>query len=239
MEKQNLPEQRLIIALDFPSVQAAETFLALWSADKKPFVKVGMQLFYIGGPAWVTSLVERGYSVFLDLKLHDIPHTVAGGVRSLAQLGVEMITLHAAGGRAMLEAAREAVEPGEGPRLLAVTQLTSTDQQVLNQEIGIPGSVAECVGRYARLSHEAGIDGIVCSGWEVPTVKEWTGDNCFTVTPGIRLTHDATQDQKRVITPEQAITLGADYLVVGRSVTLAVDPLAVYRRIEEQMGMKG
>lgn len=232
MEKASPNQQRVIIALDFPTIQNAEAFLSLWDEEEKPFVKVGMQLFYTAGPTWVAKLVEQGYAVFLDLKLHDIPNTVAGAIRSLAHLGVKMITLHAAGGRGMMEAAREATSQSPGLRLLAVTQLTSTDNRILNEEIGIPGTVEESVGHYARLARTAGMDGVICSGWEVPTVKAWAGKDFLAVTPGIRLPQSAIQDQKRVMTPDLAIAMGADYIVVGRSITQATDPLKAYRKIQ-------
>lgn len=229
--------QRVIVALDFPSPAEAESFLALWRGREKPFVKVGMQLFYTAGPTWVADLVEAGYSVFLDLKLHDIPHTVAGAVRSLAGLGVSLLTLHASGGRAMMEAAREAVEisPGSGLRLLGVTQLTSTDDRMLNEELGITGPVRESVLNLACLARRSGMDGVVCSGKEAQGIKEQVSEEMLTVTPGIRLEGQDQGDQKRVMTPEAAVAGGADRLVVGRSITRAADPVATYERIVERI----
>lgn len=229
---QNL--RRVIIALDFPETSEANAFLARWDKSEKPFVKVGMQLFYAAGPRWVSNLVEEGYPVFLDVKLHDIPHTVAGGVRSLARLGVEWITLHASGGIRMMEAAKEAAETitnQKPPHLLAVTQLTSTDQQMMNHELGIPGTVQERVLAYAQLAKQAGMAGVVCSGWEATKIKSRVDSTLITVTPGIRLAGQDQEDQKRVMTPEQAVQSGADYLVVGRPITQAKNPVAMYESI--------
>lgn len=229
--------ERVWIALDFSHQTEAERFLRRFPSDARPALKVGMQLFYATGPRWVAGLSEAGYPIFLDLKLHDIPHTVAGAVQSLLGLGIRMTTLHAAGGRAMMEAAREAVDgvpEANRPRLLAVTQLTSTDQVQMNQEIGIPGTVRDSVMKRARLAYRAGLDGVVCSGEEVSGIKEDVASNWMTVVPGIRLPGDDPGDQRRVMTPEQAWQAGADHLVIGRSITRAYDPLTVYRSILEQ-----
>lgn len=232
---------RVVIALDFPSAGEAEAFLARLETEEKPFVKVGMQLFYAAGPRWVAGLKERGYDIFLDLKLHDIPNTVAGAVESVARLGADLLTLHAGGGRAMMAAAREARDRSGSPglRLLAVTQLTSTDRRVLNEEIGIPGTVEDCVLRYARLAREAGMDGVVCSGWEVAAIKAMTGPGFLAAVPGIRPKGEAEQDQKRIMTPEEAAARGADLLVVGRPITRAADPAAAYRAIIEAVQNAG
>ncbi|QKI82477.1 orotidine-5'-phosphate decarboxylase [Kroppenstedtia eburnea] len=232
---------RAIIALDFPSPLEAEPFLARWGGREKPFVKVGMQLFYAAGPVWVKGLVEAGYPVFLDLKLHDIPHTVAGAVSSLTRLGVRLLTLHASGGRAMMEAAREAVEAASGPeplRLLAVTQLTSTDQRMMNEELGISGPVRESVLNLAHLARRSGIDGVVCSGEEAAWIKAQVSGELLTVTPGIRLEGQERGDQKRVMTPEAAVRGGADLLVVGRPIIRSADPVATYEAIVEQIQWK-
>ncbi|OYD06645.1 orotidine-5'-phosphate decarboxylase [Paludifilum halophilum] len=223
----------VVIALDFPEPNEAERFLSLWRDREKPFVKVGMQLFYAAGPRWVASLVETGYSVFLDLKLHDIPHTVAGGIGSLTGLGVDWITLHAGGGKAMMEAAKAAASAAGSrrPRLLAVTQLTSMDRRAMNDELGIPGTVRDAVLRYARLAEQAGMDGVVCSGEEAGWIKEKVGRSLMTVTPGIRLNGQRTGDQKRVMTPEKAVRSGADHLVVGRPITRAQHPVEVYEEM--------
>ncbi|SDW04331.1 orotidine-5'-phosphate decarboxylase [Marininema mesophilum] len=236
--------ERVAVALDVPSWQAAEAFLNQWQGNEKPFIKVGMQLFYAAGPGFIQELTAAGYDIFLDVKLHDIPNTVASAVRSLAGLGVKWITLHASGGRAMMEAAREAAEEAgsQRPRLLAVTQLTSTDQEMLNHEIGIPGTVRDSALHLADLAQQAGMDGIVCSGEEARGMKESVG-SLFTVTPGIRLDGKASEDQKRVMTPEAAISEGADILVVGRPITQAEDPVAAYqsilKRVEEARGNRG
>jgi orotidine-5'-phosphate decarboxylase len=230
----------IIIALDLPTQDEAESFLAGLPREKRPFLKVGMQLFYATGPTWVASLKERGYPVFLDLKLHDIPHTVYHAVKSVANLGVDMLTLHAGGGVSMMAAAREAAEVAgaDTMRLVGVTQLTSTDQRTMNEEIGIPGTVEDCVRRYAGLVAQAGLHGIVCSGWEVPMVKQAmreAGTEGIAVVPGIRPQGVASDDQKRVMTPEQAVQNGADYLVMGRAILRADDPVRVYEQIQQDI----
>ncbi|MDR6224763.1 orotidine-5'-phosphate decarboxylase [Desmospora profundinema] len=230
------------IALDFPGAVEAEQFLKRWPSDARPALKVGMQLFYAAGPRWVSQLVEAGYPVFLDLKLHDIPNTVAGAVGSLLGLGVRFTTLHTAGGRAMMEAAREAADrvPAENrPRLLAVTQLTSTDQACMNEEIGIPGTVRDSVIKLAGLAYRSGMDGVVCSGEEAGWIKTEVSGDLVTMVPGIRLKGDDAGDQRRVLTPQQAWQSGADHLVVGRSITRAEDPYAVYQLIREQRHKQG
>lgn len=232
---------QVIIALDYSTPVEADRFLTHWRDREKPFIKVGMQLFYAAGPDWVKGIVEEGYPVFLDLKLHDIPHTVAGAVRSLAGLGVLLLTLHATGGREMMEAAQEAATTssgGGGPRLLAVTQLTSTDQRMMNDELCIPGSVRDSVLHLARLAHQSGIDGVVCSGEEAGMIKERVSREMWTVTPGIRLEGEEQEDQKRVMTPKAAVRAGADLLVVGRSITRSSDPVATYEGMMKQIQWK-
>jgi orotidine-5'-phosphate decarboxylase len=232
------PENRVILALDLPGAEQADRLLERF-LPAKPFIKVGYQLFYAAGPDWMARKKEAGYPVFLDLKLHDIPNTVARGVESLSRLGVDFLTLHASGGRAMLEAAREASERfatgGHRTRLLAVTQLTSTDQRMLNEELGIPGPVEENVLRLARLAYGAGVDGVVCSGWEARKIKEATAPEFLAVTPGIRPTGAETGDQKRIMTPAMAISEGADFLVIGRPITEADDPRAAYEAIIQEV----
>lgn len=231
---------KVIIALDFPGRQPALAFLDSLG-EERPFVKVGMELFYATGPDFIQSLKERGHKIFLDLKLHDIPNTVQRSMAVLAGLGVDMCNVHAAGTVKMMAAAREGLEQGtasglQRPLLIAVTQLTSTDQWRMNHEILIPGSVEEAVLTYAMLSKEAGLDGVVCSPMEAPTIHKTCGNEFLTVTPGIRLANKGesdTQDQVRVQTPKEAKTLGADYIVVGRPITSALDPLASYRSITE------
>lgn len=220
----------LIVALDFPSAREAMAFV-----DQLPneqlFVKVGMQLFYAAGPELILELRERGIHVFVDLKLHDIPNTVKGGAASLAQLGVDILTVHCAGGRAMLEAAREGVEQGsitQRPLIVGVTHLTSTSQTTLNEQIGISGSLDQAVLHYAELAAQSGLDGVVCAAPEVPNLKERFGSAFVTVTPGIRPKGSPSHDQARVATPAEAIRQGSDYLVVGRALTQADDPSAVY-----------
>ncbi|SDB97134.1 orotidine-5'-phosphate decarboxylase [Melghirimyces thermohalophilus] len=227
-------KNRVIIALDFPSGPEADRFLSHWDGRDKPFVKVGMQLFYAAGPTWVAKLVETGYKVFLDLKLHDIPHTVAGAVRSVASLGVDLLTLHASGGRRMMESAREGLEAKGGAnrlQLLAVTRLTHIDQKVLNDELEVPGAVRDSVLNLAHLAQLSGMDGVVCSGEEVSGIKEKIDRQLLTVTPGIRLKGQDPRDQKRVMTPEAAIQEGADLLVVGRPITQAPGPVAVWEKM--------
>jgi orotidine-5'-phosphate decarboxylase len=201
-------------------------------------MKVGMELFYAAGPQFVLELKDAGYNVFLDLKLHDIPNTVKGGSASIARLGVDMFNVHAAGGRAMMEAAREGVEqalssaPGAAkPILIGVTQLTSTSRQMLNDEIGIAGPIEEAVLRYAEAARNAGLDGVVASPLEVARIKERCGASFVTVTPGIRPAGAAIGDQSRVMTPEQAFAEGTDYIVIGRPITAADDPREAIERI--------
>jgi orotidine-5'-phosphate decarboxylase len=230
-------EERVIIALDYPGANEAEQLLQAWAfSQNKPFIKVGYQLFYAVGPEWVVKRKQEGFPVFLDLKLHDIPNTVAKGIESLSRFGVDLLTIHACGGRAMLEAAKEACEKaGAGTRLLAVTQLTSTDRKMLNEELGIPGSVESSVIRYAQLAYRAGVDGVICSGRESGMVKQATSNDFLAVTPGIRPAHAEAQDQKRVLTPGEAIQSGADYLVIGRPITRATDPIAAFEAIVKEI----
>ncbi|WP_027414526.1 orotidine-5'-phosphate decarboxylase [Aneurinibacillus terranovensis] len=219
---------RIMVALDFPHVKEAETCIGLL-AGTGVYVKVGMQLYYAAGPEYVTRLKQEGYAVFLDLKVHDIPNTARGAMQSMASLGVDMVNLHVAGGRKMMEAAREGVEKGtpagtRRPLLIGVTQLTSTDRAAMNNEIGIAGSIEDCVARYARLAQKAGLDGVVASPKEVPLIKDVCGPDFLTVTPGIRPRGSDIGDQHRVTTPEDAFSLGSDYVVIGRAITQAPDP---------------
>lgn len=222
--------ERVIVALDRPDVDGAERLLR--QLEGIPcYMKVGMELFYAAGPQFVLRLKEAGYRVFLDVKMHDIPNTVKGGSASVTRLGVDMFNVHAAGGRAMMEAAREGVEealsgqPGaERPLLIAVTQLTSTSRQTLNSEIGIEGTVEDAVLRYAGLARASGLDGVVASPLEVRAIKDANGEAFVTVTPGIRPAGSAAGDQSRIMTPQEAFAQGTDYIVVGRPVTAASDP---------------
>jgi orotidine-5'-phosphate decarboxylase len=229
----------VIIALDFPGREASMAFLARLGAER-PYVKVGMELFYGTGPDFIQELKDRGHRVFLDLKLHDIPNTVQRTMKVLAGLGADMCNVHAAGTAKMMVAAREGLEQGvpagmPRPLLIAVTQLTSTDQWRMNKEILIPGTVEDAVGKYAALAQQSGLDGVVCSPEEAPAIHTLCGSGFLTVTPGIRLLGQdgaGKQDQVRVQTPKTAKALGSDFIVVGRPVTEALDPLDAYLEIK-------
>lgn len=234
---------RIMVALDFPGPEEARGLLQALKGIPC-YMKVGMQLFYAAGPDFVRSLKDQGYKVFLDLKMHDIPNTVAGGAESITRLGVDMFNVHAAGGRAMMEAAREGMERALGqsagalqarPALIAVTQLTSTSQAVMNNEIGIPGSVEETVLRYAELAKNAGLAGVVASPWEVTSIKSALGAEFATVTPGIRPAGADKGDQSRVMTPREAFNQGTDYVVIGRPITAAANPRAALESILEEL----
>lgn len=232
--------RRLMVALDYPNAEEAASLVK--QLEGIPcWMKVGMQLFYAAGADFVRELKARGYSVFLDLKMHDIPNTVKGGAGSLARLGVDMFNVHAAGGQRMMEAAREGAEEAAAaaglplPSIIAVTQLTSTSQEVMNGEIGIPGSVPDTVVRYARLAQSAGLHGVVASPQEAALISEACGPDFKTVTPGIRPAGGAAGDQVRVMTPAQAIRQGSHYLVIGRPITAASDPRAAAETIIEEM----
>ena len=228
--KQEL-KRDVIIACDFSSQQETLDFLGRFG-DRRPFVKIGMELFYAEGPAIVRSLKDRGHRVFLDLKLHDIPNTVKKAMAVLARLEVDMTNLHAAGTRAMMEAALEGLTRPDGsrPLLIAVTQLTSPDQQRMTEELLIDRPLPEVVRHYARNARAAGLDGVVCSPLEAPTVHENCGADFLTVTPGVRFPEGDAGDQARIATPERAKALGSDFIVVGRPITQAADPLAAYER---------
>ncbi|MGI9304112.1 MAG: orotidine-5'-phosphate decarboxylase [Gammaproteobacteria bacterium] len=216
-------ESHIIVALDFPTAdQCLKLVTQLEPQQCK--LKVGFELFVSAGPELVKSLVTRGFDVFLDLKFHDIPNTVAAACRAASELGVWMINVHAAGGSAMLDAAREAVDAsGHRPKLIAVTVLTSLGDKNL-QETGLTLSAAELAVRYARAACDRGLDGVVCSAHEVAAIKRASKTDFLCVTPGIRSRNSATNDQRRVVTPEEAIRAGADYLVIGRPVTKAARP---------------
>lgn len=222
----------LIIALDFPNLAETKQFLQPFGSEKL-FVKVGMELFYQNGPEIVTSLKEQGHDVFLDLKLHDIPNTVKMAMKGLAGLGADLVNVHAAGGKRMMEAALEGLDAGTSngqkrPFCIAVTQLTSTTEQQMNEEQNILGTVEESVLRYASVTKQAGLDGVVCSTHEVQKIHEVISPQFLTITPGIRNATGETHDQARIATPEQARQLGSDFIVVGRSITKADDPLQAY-----------
>ena len=228
----------VIIACDFPSAEATLEFLDKFEgASRKPFVKIGMQLFYAEGPQIVREIKARGHKVFLDLKLHDIPNTVAGGMRSLAGLGVDMTNVHAAGGIKMMTAGleglantEEAAQASQAPVLIAVTQLTSTDQEMLNSELLIDGEMNDVIVKYAQNAKAAGLGGVVCSPLEASLIHEACGEDFLTVTPGIRFSDSSTDDQARITTPAKARELGSDYIVIGRPITKADDPVAAYMR---------
>ena len=228
----------VIVACDFSS--AAETFAFLDKfTEEKPFVKIGMELFYAEGPQIVRDIKARGHKIFLDLKLHDIPNTVGKAMRVLSNLDVDIVNLHAAGTSAMMKAALEGLTRPDGtrPLLIAVTQLTSTDEQTMRSELLIGRPLDEEVMCYARNAASAGLDGVVCSPLEAGKVHEKCGADFLTVTPGVRFADGEVGDQKRVTTPAQARELGSDYIVVGRPITRADDPVAAYRRcVKEFVG---
>ncbi|MGI6735820.1 MAG: orotidine-5'-phosphate decarboxylase [Anaerovoracaceae bacterium] len=221
----------VIVALDFPGKRETLDFLDLF-ADEKLFVKIGMELFYAEGPEIVRAVKARGHRIFLDLKLHDIPNTVERAMRSLTALDADMVNVHAAGTRRMMEAALRGLTRPDGsrPLLIAVTQLTSTDETRLHEELLIPGSMEETVLHYAENSRAAGLDGVVCSPLESPSIHARCGEDFLTVTPGVRFAEDAKGDQVRVTTPARAAALGSSLIVVGRSITRAADPAAAYAR---------
>lgn len=227
----------VIIACDFAS--AKETYEFLDRFETKPFVKIGMELFYAEGPQIVREIKARGHRVFLDLKLHDIPNTVKKAMRVIAGLSVDMCNVHAAGTVNMMEAALQGLEEGaqagqDRPLLIAVTQLTSTGQEQMEKEILIQRPMEEVVANYAANTKRAGLDGVVCSPLESLAVHEALGRSFLTVTPGVRLAGDEKGDQKRVTTPARAKELGSDYIVVGRSITAADDPAAAYEQCRKQ-----
>ncbi len=221
----------VIVALDFAGSQEVFTFLDRFT-EEKPFVKIGMELYYAEGPAIVREIKRRGHKIFLDLKLHDIPNTVKKAMAVLSRLDVDMVNLHAAGTKAMMEAALEGLTRPDGsrPLLIAVTQLTSTSEERMREELLIPETLPKTVIHYADLARQAGLDGVVCSPLESPVVHEACGRNFVTVTPGVRFADGDVGDQVRVTTPAKAKDLGSDYIVVGRPITQAADPAAAYRR---------
>jgi len=222
----------VIIACDFPSKEATLAFLDKFTG-RKPYVKIGMELFYSEGPAIVKEIKERGHQIFLDLKLHDIPNTVEKAMAALSKLDVDMCNLHAAGTKDMMEAALRGLtrEDGSRPLLIAVTQLTSTSQERMQQELLIDAPLDEVVTKYAQNALSAGLDGVVCSPLEAGKIHEACGENFLTVTPGVRFADGDKGDQVRVTTPEKAKELGSDYIVVGRPITKADDPVAAYERV--------
>jgi len=227
----------VIVALDFPTVDQAKSFVIAMdeSVNRPMFYKVGMELFYASGREFVYWLKVRGHRVFLDLKLHDIPNTVHRAAQQLSEMGADMFSVHASGGREMMEAALEGIEKGlqlNGgrirPMLVAITLLTSINQAILNDEIGIAGSVEQGVLRLAELVKHSGLSGVVCSPLEVQQLKAHLGRDFLTVTPGIRMSSRDAADQKRITTPRKAIEIGSDYLVIGRAISQAADPYEAY-----------
>lgn len=246
-------QRDVIIACDFKSADETIKFLdrltrvrsEVISCDDigigagRPFVKIGMELFYAEGPVMIKQLKERGHKVFLDLKLHDIPNTVRKSMQVLGEYGVDMVNVHAAGGIEMMRAAKEGLMLGaarfaEKPKLIAVTQLTSTDEQTLHNELLIDKPMKEVVKQYALNAKEAGLDGVVCSAHEAAEIHKVCGEDFLTVTPGIRFAESASDDQKRVMSPAQAKDAGSDYIVVGRPITAADKPGDAYERCVEE-----
>lgn len=228
---------KTIVALDFSKKEDVMNFLDNFT--QPIYVKVGMELTYAFGFEMIKEIKQRGHKIFLDLKLHDIPNTVKNGMKNLARLDVDIVNLHAAGGSAMMKAAMEGLQEGavngKRPLCIAVTQLTSTSQEAMNQELLVAGNVKDVVVSYAKLAKESGLDGVVCSVHEARGIHEACGSDFLTVTPGIRLASDAKDDQKRVATPDYAKEEGCDYIVVGRSITKSAQPFVTYTEIETIM----
>ena len=222
----------VIVACDFSSKEATLEFLDKFAGSRKPFVKIGMELFYSAGPEIVREIKARGHKIFLDLKLHDIPNTVKKTMKVLSALDVDMTNVHAAGTIDMMKAALEGLTRPDGtrPLLIAVTQLTSTSEERMRGELLINASINETIVKYASNAREAGLDGVVCSPREAGMVKEACGAGFMTVTPGIRFADSGADDQVRITTPARAREIGSDYIVVGRPITAADDPVAAYER---------
>lgn len=228
----------VIVACDFSSAQATFDFLDKFT-EEKPFVKIGMELYYAEGPSIVREIKKRGHKIFLDLKLHDIPNTVKKAMAVLSKLDVDMTNLHAAGTIDMMKAALEGLTRADGTRpiLIAVTQLTSTSEERMQKELLINASIDDTIVKYAKNAKEAGLDGVVCSPLEAGMVKSACAADFLTVTPGVRFADGDVGDQVRVTTPAKAKEIGSDYIVVGRPITAADDPVAAYRRcVEEFVG---
>ncbi|MGI6764276.1 MAG: orotidine-5'-phosphate decarboxylase [Clostridiales Family XIII bacterium] len=229
---------KIIIALDYPSENTVLDFLAKF--DNEPlFLKVGLELYYSTGNSLLYKLKEKGHSIFLDLKLHDIPNTVGRAMEALAQLDIDLINVHASGGRAMMESALAGLEKGTAcgqkrPKLIAVTQLTSTSEQMMQQQLKINDTIDNVIVHYAKNAAAARLDGVISSPLEVPLIKAVCGKDFLTVTPGIRCLGDAKDDQERITTPKQARQLGSDFIVVGRSITKSADPLTTYLNIKKE-----
>ena len=227
----------VIIACDFSSDKECYKFLDLFKdLERKPFLKIGMELYYSTGPSIVRELKKRGFKIFLDLKLHDIPNTVKKTMKFLSSLDVDMVNVHAAGTIDMMKAAKEGLtrEDNTRPLLIAVTQLTSTTERAMREQLLIDNPIDIAIAHYAHNAKEAGLDGVVCSPLEVNMVKEACGQDFLAVTPGIRFADSAADDQKRFADPEKARELGADFIVVGRPITEAADPVAAYQKCVEE-----
>ncbi len=228
-----MKQRDVIIACDFSSAEELYTFLELFKAEeRKPYLKVGMELFYAEGAAILSEIKRRGHKIFLDLKLHDIPNTVKSAMAVLSRYDVDMCNLHAAGTIDMMRAGIEGLTRADGtrPLLIAITQLTSTSEERMQNELLISSTINDTIIKYAKNSREAGLDGVVCSPLEASMVHEACGEDFVTVTPGVRFADGDVADQVRVTTPERARALGSDYIVVGRPITKAEDPVAAYRR---------
>lgn len=225
----------VIVACDFASAEKTYEFLDLFT-ERKPFVKIGMELFYAEGPQIVREIKKRGHKIFLDLKLHDIPNTVKKSMAVLSKLDVDITNLHASGTVRMMEAALEGLtrEDGTRPLLIAVTQLTSTDQESMENDLLIKEPIDKVVMHYAHNAKIAGLDGVVCSPLEAQKVHDICGNDFLTITPGVRFADGDVGDQKRVMTPAEAKKIGSDYIVVGRPITAAADPVAAYNRCIEE-----
>ena len=221
----------VIIACDFPNAETTLEFLDKFQ-EEKPFVKIGMELYYGAGNEIIREIKKRGHKIFLDLKLHDIPNTVRKSMKVLSALDVDMINVHASGTIEMMRAALEGLtrEDGTRPLLIAVTQLTSTSQEAMQKQLLVNAGINETIAHYARNAKEAGLDGVVCSPLEASLVKEACGNEFLTVTPGIRFPESSTDDQVRITSPAKAREIGSDYIVVGRPITAAADPVAAYHR---------
>ncbi|MBS4177182.1 orotidine-5'-phosphate decarboxylase [Lederbergia citrea] len=227
-----------IIALDFPGKAEAARFLQNFK-EERLYVKVGMELFYKEGPSLINWLIEQGHQVFLDLKLHDIPNTVYSAMKVIAGLEVDMVNVHAAGGTRMMEAALNGLDEGTPtggmrPKLIAVTQLTSTSEEEMQHDQLISHTLSDSVSHYAKLAHQSGLDGVVCSALEAGQIGEATSSSFLRVTPGIRMHGDAVHDQKRIVNPAEARKFGSTMIVIGRSITQAVDPLSAYYKVKSE-----
>lgn len=223
----------VIIACDFGSAEEAYNFLDKFAGeDRKPFLKIGMELYYAAGNEIVRELKRRGHKIFLDLKLHDIPNTVKKAMKVLSALDVDMVNVHASGTKEMMAAAKEGLTRADGtrPLLIAVTQLTSTSEEAMQKQLLVNAGINDTIAHYARNAKEAGLDGVVCSPLEAGLVKEACGKEFMAVTPGIRFADSSTDDQVRITTPARAKEIGSDFIVVGRPITAAADPVAAWRR---------